>query len=216
MVSQNRLACIYDTGIVAILRASSSKTLSQASQALHAGGVCAMEVTLTTPGALQVIEQARQMMSEGIIFGAGSVLDPESARAAILAGAQFIVSPSCNVKVIELCRRYSIPVIPGAYTPTEIVTAWEAGADMVKIFPANVGGPEMIKALKAPLPQIDMLPVGGVDLGNTASFIRAGASAVGVGSSLVNERLLNQDAFSEITANAHKFLQEVRKGRGIL
>ncbi len=216
MVSPNRLACIYSTGVVAILRASSSTTLIQAAQALQAGGVCAIEVTLTTPGALQVIELARQNISDGTLFGAGSVLDAESARAAILAGAQFIVSPSLSVKVIELCRRYSVPVIPGAYTPTEIVNAWEAGADMVKIFPASVGGPEMIKALKAPLPQIDMLPVGGVELENTASFIRAGASAVGVGSSLVNERLLNQGAFEKITAQAQKFLQEVRKGRGIL
>jgi len=213
MPSNVNLTSIYDTGVIAILRASSSLALSQAAEALRDGGICAIEVTLTTPGALQVIEQVRLALGESVLFGAGSVLDADSARAAILAGAQFIVSPSCSVKVIELCRCYTIPVFPGAYTPTEIVTAWEAGANMVKIFPASVGGPEMIKALKAPLPHIAMMPVGGIEINNTASFISAGASAVGVGSALVNEQLLNQGSYAEITARAQRFLQEVRRGR---
>jgi 2-dehydro-3-deoxyphosphogluconate aldolase/(4S)-4-hydroxy-2-oxoglutarate aldolase len=211
----NLLNRIYETGIIAIIRASSSTALIQSAEALLAGGVNVIEVTLTTPGALATIEQVRQKLGDDVLLGAGSVLDPESARAAILAGAQFIVSPALNIRVIELCRRYSTPVIPGAYTPTEVVTAWESGADLIKIFPANVGGPEMIKALKAPLPQIKMVPVGGVEIENTASYIRAGAFALGVGSSLVNDRLLNEGAFSEITTNARYFLQEVKKGRGV-
>jgi len=207
------LSLIRQTGVIAILRAKSSEQLLAAADAIRLGGVCAIEVTMTTPGALAIIEQARARYSQEVFFGAGTVLDPESARAAILAGAQFVVSPALKPGVIELCHRYSIPVFPGAYTPTEIVTAWEAGANMVKIFPASVGGPEMIKALKAPLPHIAMMPVGGIEINNTTSFIRAGASAVGVGSALVNEQLLNQGSYAEITARAQRFLQEVRKGR---
>lgn len=210
------LVQVHRTGIIAILRASSSEQLIEAAEALYAGGIVAVEVTLTTPGALQVIEQARVKQNSEMIFGAGSILDAESARAAILAGAQFIVSPACNTKVIELCRRYSVPVFPGAYTPTEIITAWEAGADMVKIFPASIGGPAYIKALKAPLPQVEMVPVGGVELENTASFIQAGAAAVGVGSTLINDKLLKKRDFAAITTLAQKFLSQVKIGRGEL
>ena len=210
------LECINTTGIIAILRASSSDSLLKAAEALHAGGVLAIEVTLTTPGALEVIREAQQKLSQEIYFGAGSVLDPETTRAAIFAGANFIVAPSLNLDVIKLCRRYSIPVIPGAFTPTEIVTAWEAGADLIKIFPASVGGPEMIKALKAPLPQIDLVPVGGVEISNTASFFRAGAAAVGVGSSLVNDPLLSRGDYDEITSRAKQFIQEAALGRNKL
>jgi 2-dehydro-3-deoxyphosphogluconate aldolase / (4S)-4-hydroxy-2-oxoglutarate aldolase len=204
---------VRSSGIIAIMRASSSETLIEAAEALYAGGVVIIEVTLTTPGALHVIEQARGKLTSQMYFGAGSILDAESARAAILAGAQFIVSPSCNIQVIEICRRYSVPVFPGAYTPTEIITAWEAGADMVKIFPASIGGPAFIKALKAPLPQVEMVPVGGIELENTASYIQAGAAAVGVGSSLVNDKLLKQGNFAAITRQAQEFLAQVQLGR---
>ncbi len=209
----DRLELIRRTGVIAIMRAKSSEQLLHAADAIRAGGVCAIEVTMTTPGALAIIEQATAKHDQGVLFGAGTVLDPESARAAILAGAQFIVGPSFNPAVVEICRRYGVPVLPGAYTPTEIISAWEAGADMVKVFPASVGGPAFIKALKAPLPQIDLVPVGGVELDNTAEFIRAGSAAVGVGSALINDRLLEAKDFATLTERARRFVEEVARGR---
>ena len=205
---------IVDGGVVAIMRAKSSDQLLEAAEAVREGGVTAIEVTMTTPGALAVIEQAVARYGEHVLFGAGTVLDPESARAAILSGAQFIVAPTLNVQTVELCRRYSIPVMPGAYTPTEILTAWQAGADFIKVFPASVGGPPFIKALKAPLPQVRLVPVGGVDLTTTADFIRAGADLVGVGSELVSQKLLDAHDFAGITERARRFREEVAKGRG--
>ena len=213
MTNESKLKQIISEGIIAILRASSSQSLMDAANALKTGGISVIEVTLTTPGALEIIHQAAEVFGEEVLFGAGSVLDPESARAAILAGANFIVMPSTNIEVIQLCRRYSIPVFPGAYTPTEIVNAWQAGADMVKLFPASNGGPDLVKAIKAPLPQVKLVPVGGVDVDNTASFIRAGAEAVGVGSSLVNDGLLKVKNFTEITNRARLFIQQVQLGR---
>ena len=208
-----RLDIIRQTGVIAIMRADSSEQLLQAADAIREGGVNAIEVTMTTPGALSVIEQASTKYGQEVLFGVGSVLDAESARAAILAGAQFVVAPALNLAVIEICRRYSLPVMPGAYTPTEIVTAWENGADMVKIFPAGFGGPPLIKALKAPLPQVDMVPVGGVDLNTTADFIRAGSAAVGVGSALIDKKLLAAKDFATLTNRARRFIEEVERGR---
>jgi len=207
------LDIIRNTGVVAIMRTRSSEQLLRAADAIREGGVCAIEVTMTTPGALSVIEQAASRYDQDVLFGAGTVLDAESARAAILAGAQFIVAPTLNQGLITLCRRYSIPVMPGAYTPTEALTAWECGADMVKIFPAGVGGPGFIKALKAPLPQIDLVPVGGVTLDNTAEFIRVGAAAVGVGSALINQKLLESKDFATLTDRARRLVEEVARGR---
>lgn len=205
---------LLDAGVVAIMRAKSSDQLLEAAEAVREGGVTAIEVTMTTPGALQVIEQAVARYGEHVLFGAGTVLDPESARAAILSGAQFVVAPALNVQTVELCKRYGIPVMPGAFTPTEILTAWQAGADFIKVFPASIGGPALIKALKAPLPQVRMVPVGGVDLNTTADFIRAGADLVGVGGELVNQKLLDARDFAEITERARRFREEVAKGRG--
>ena len=148
-----------------------------------------------------------------MVFGAGTVLDAETARAAILAGAQFVVAPNLNLRTVELCNRYSIPVMPGAYTPTEIIAAWEAGAAIVKIFPASVGGPGLIKALKGPLPQVRMAAVGGVDLSNTCEFIRAGCDVVGVGGELVSQKLLDSRDFEALAQRAQAFHQEVEKGR---
>ncbi len=204
---------IRKTGIVAIMRANSSEQLLAAADAVKAGGVNAIEVTMTTPGALGVIEQAIDRYGEEVIFGVGSVLDPETARAAILAGAQFVVCPTLKLKTIEMCHRYDILVVPGAYTPTEVLTAWEAGADMVKIFPASVGGPAYIKAVKAPLPQVRLVPVGGVNLKTTADFIRAGSEVVGVGGSLINQKLLEAREFKTITENARRYCEEVEQGR---
>ncbi len=205
---------IRETGIVAIMRASSPDQLLAAADAIKAGGVNAIEVTMTTPGALKVIEQATSKYGEQVIFGVGSVLDPETARAAILAGARFVVCPTLKLSTIEMCHRYDIPVVPGAYTPTEILTAWEAGADMVKVFPSSVGGPAYIKAIKGPLPQVRLVPVGGVDLDTTADFIRAGAEVVGVGGSLINQKNLAAGEFDSITENARRYREEVEKGRG--
>ena len=208
------LDAIRRTGVIAILRAKSSEQLLRVAEAIFAGGVCAIEVTLTTPGAIGVIEQAAvRFQNRGLSFGAGTVLDAESARAAISAGASFVVAPNFKPEVIELCRRYSIPVFPGVYTPTEIVSAWEAGADMVKVFPASVGGPGFIKAIKAPLPHIELVPVGGINLENTASFIRAGASAVGVGSELVDQKLLEAGDWNGLKDRSRRFIEEVERAR---
>lgn len=213
MRAQDRLVLIQQAGVVAIMRARSSDQLLAAADAIKAGGVNAIEVTMTTPGALEIISQAVARYGADVLFGVGSVLDPESARAAILAGAQFVVCPTLNVKTIELCKRYSVPVMPGAYTPTEILNAWEAGADIVKVFPASVGGPAYIKAVKAPLPQIKLMPVGGVDLDTTADFIRAGCEIVAVGSALVNQKLLDAQDFDTLTQRARRFREEADKGR---
>jgi len=216
MDHQKGLDIIRHTGVIAIMRTQSSEQLLRAADAIREGGVRAIEVTMTTPGALAVIEQATaryQRADQEVLFGAGTVLDAESARAAILAGAQFIVAPSFSPGLVEICRRYSVPVMPGAYTPTEIVTAWECGADMVKVFPAGVGGPALIKALKAPLPQIELVPVGGVKVENTADFVRAGAAAVGVGSALINQKLLDSQDFGTLTERARRFMEEVARGR---
>jgi 2-dehydro-3-deoxyphosphogluconate aldolase/(4S)-4-hydroxy-2-oxoglutarate aldolase len=214
MAGANALEWIRRSGVIAIMRAQSSDQLLRAAEAIRAGGVSAIEVTMTTPGALAVIESATAQADEGVTFGAGTVLDAESARAAILAGAQFLVSPTLSVAVIAMARRYRVPVLPGAYTPTEILAAWEAGADMVKVFPASVGGPEFIRALKAPLPQVELVPVGGVELENTAAFIRAGAAAVGVGSALVNQRLLDARDWDALTARARRLVEAVAEARG--
>jgi 2-dehydro-3-deoxyphosphogluconate aldolase/(4S)-4-hydroxy-2-oxoglutarate aldolase len=212
-MSISPLDFIYEKGVVAIMRANSSDQLLAAADAVKAGGVNAIEVTMTTPGAIDVVKQATAKYGDDVLFGVGSVLDPETARAAILAGAQFVVCPTLNLETIKMCKRYSIPVVPGAYTPTEALTAWEAGADMVKIFPASIGGPAIIKAIKGPLPQIKLVPVGGVNLNTTADFIRAGAEVVGVGGSLVNQKLLEAQEFDQIAENARRYVEEVALGR---
>jgi 2-dehydro-3-deoxyphosphogluconate aldolase/(4S)-4-hydroxy-2-oxoglutarate aldolase len=204
---------IQQTGVIAIMRAKSSDQLLAAAEALKAGGVSAIEVTMTTPGALDVIRQATSRYGPDVAFGVGSVLDPETARAAILAGARFVVCPTLNLATISLCRRYAVPVVPGAYTPTEVLTAWQAGADLVKLFPASVGGPEYLKAIKAPLPQVKLVPVGGVDLDTTTDFVRAGAEVVGVGSALINQKLLDAGDLAKITELAQQFVSRVKAGR---
>jgi len=214
MDKTQKLDIIRKTGVVAIMRAQSSDQLIAAADAIKAGGVQAIEVTMTTPGALDVIAQASARYGEDVLFGAGSVLDAETARAAILSGAGFVVAPTLNLAVVELCNRYSIPVVPGCYTPTEMLAAWEAGADMVKLFPASVGGPALIKAIRAPLPQLEIVPVGGVNLDTAADFIANGAAALGVGSSLVNQKLLDAGDMKELTRRAEAFIREVKKGRG--
>jgi 2-dehydro-3-deoxyphosphogluconate aldolase / (4S)-4-hydroxy-2-oxoglutarate aldolase len=208
-----KLQLMHDTGVIAIMRAKSSDQLISAAEAIRRGGVRVIEVTMTTPGALDVIREASRKFGDDVLFGAGSVLDEETARAAILAGAGFVVAPTLKVGVLELCNRYSIPAAPGCFTPTEMLTAWEAGADMVKLFPAEIGGPALVKAILAPLPHLKIIPVGGVDLNTAGDFIKAGAWALGVGSSLVNQKLLDDGNLDELTHRAEGFIEAVKKGR---
>jgi 2-dehydro-3-deoxyphosphogluconate aldolase/(4S)-4-hydroxy-2-oxoglutarate aldolase len=182
-------------------------------EALLAGGVEVMEVTFTVPGTVRVLEQVADRLGDRILLGAGTVLDAETARIALLAGAQFIVSPSLNLDVIRLCRRYDKVVMPGALTPTEVVAAWEAGAHIVKIFPADLGGPSYLKAIHGPLPQIRLMPTGGVDLDTAASFLRAGACALGVGGSLVSRQAVESRDVQQIESLARQFVAQVRQFR---
>jgi 2-dehydro-3-deoxyphosphogluconate aldolase/(4S)-4-hydroxy-2-oxoglutarate aldolase len=214
MTKTKSLNLIRKSGVIAIMRAQSPKQLMAAADAIKKGGVRVIEVTMTTPGALDVIKEATKKYGQQVLFGAGTVLDAETARAAILAGAEFVVAPTLNLEMVALCNRYSVPVVPGCYTPTEMLTAWEAGADMIKLFPASVGGPSLVKAIRAPLPQLEIVPVGGVNLDTAADFIMNGAAALGVGSSLINQKLLDAGDMDELTRRAAAFVQEVKKGRG--
>jgi 2-dehydro-3-deoxyphosphogluconate aldolase / (4S)-4-hydroxy-2-oxoglutarate aldolase len=188
MSKTDDLRRVEEQGIVAVIRAATGERLVEVARALLAGGVEVMEVTFTVPQAVRVLEQVAAELGNRVLLGAGTVLDPETARAALLAGARFVVAPNTNVEVIRLCRRYDALVMPGAFTPTEIVTAWENGADIVKIFPSDLGGPSYLKSVRAPLPQIRMMPTGGVNLETAADFLRAGACALGIGGSLVDSQ----------------------------
>lgn len=214
MNKMNLIQRIHEIGLVPVLRATSAKEAMTIADAIIAGGVTTLEITMTVPGAIQVIEQLVKHHGEKLLVGAGTVLDPETARNCLLAGAQFIVSPALDLRTIELCRRYSVPVMPGALTPTEIVTAWQAGADVVKIFPCSaLGGAKYLKALQGPLPQIQMIPTGGVSLGTAEEFLSAGAFALGVGSDLVDARAAAEGRAEVITENARKYMAIVRKFR---
>lgn len=204
------VASILDVGIVPIVRADSAEKAIQAARAIYRGGVRALEVTMTVPGAIKVLEKVADEIGNEVVLGAGTVLDPETARACMLAGAEFFVTPALNPKTVEICKRYSKAVLPGVLTPTEVMAAWDAGADMVKIFPCgNLGGPSYIKALKAPLPQVLMVPTGGVKLDNTAEFFRAGASAVAVGADICNTKAMAEGRYDEIEKKARAFLAAV-------
>lgn len=214
MAKSKTLSFILDIGVVPIVRASSPEAAVQAVGAIYRGGIRAVEITMTVPGALRVLEQVADQFGDRLTLGAGTVLDAESARACMLAGAEFFVTPTLRLSTIEICHRYSKVVIPGALTPTEVLTAWEAGADLVKVFPCgNVGGPKYIRALKAPLPQVEMVPTGGVNLENTADFLRAGASAVAVGSEMVNAQALAMGNLEVVEENARRFLAVVAETR---
>ncbi len=210
---REQLDFILNSGVVAIVRASSSAELMDVAEAIKRGGVNVIEITMTTPNALGVIKEVSRKFAGEVLTGVGSVLDAETARAAILAGAEFIVAPTLSLETIALCNRYGKVIIPGALTPTEILTAWEAGADLVKIFPSNLGGPGYIKAVKAPLPQVQLVPVGGVNVENAGDFRKAGAAAVAVGGSLVNSKLIAAGKFDEMTETARKLVIAVREAR---
>lgn len=207
-------ARIESSGIVAVIRADSPEQLVDVCQALHEGGVTASEITMTTPGALDAIHNAQTKLGQSCVIGVGSVLDAETARAAILAGAQYVVAPTLNLQVIEMAHRYGRPVVPGALTPTEILTAFQAGADMVKVFPANHFGPKYFRDILAPMPQLKLTPTGGVDLDTAADWIKAGAACLGVGSSLVKKDLIKQRDWAGLTKLARQFVDIVRQARG--
>lgn len=209
--SMNRetvLAKIRSERVVALIRAESSAGLLDCARALAEGGLTSIELTMTTPGAIPMLEKATAELP-GFLFGLGTVLDAETARLGILAGARFVVTPAVRPEVIHTCRRYGIPVFCGAFTPTEILQAWEAGADVVKIFPADALGAGYIKSVKAPFPQIEMMPTGGVNELNVGEFLRAGAFAVAAGSSLVEGKALKERNWSAISAKARAFASAV-------
>ena len=205
---------IIEIGLVPVVRASSPDEAMRVIDAIKEGGVSVLEITMTVPGAVKVMEQVSERYGSDVLVGAGTVLDPETARACILAGAKFVVSPSTNLETIALCKRYSVPVMPGALTPTEVVTAWQAGADFVKVFPCSaMGGASYIKGLKAPLPQVELIPTGGVNLKTAAEFIKAGSSALGVGADLVDVKAIRAGEASVVTERARQFLEIVREAR---
>jgi 2-dehydro-3-deoxyphosphogluconate aldolase/(4S)-4-hydroxy-2-oxoglutarate aldolase len=205
---------VLDQVIVAVIRAENGDLLVDVAESLLAGGVEVMEVTFTVPRAVQVLEKVADRLGDRILLGAGTVLDAATCRTALLAGAQFIVSPSLHLDVIKMCKRYSKVVMPGALTPTEVVTAWQAGADIVKIFPSEITGPRYLKALHGPLPHVRLMPTGGVNLETAGDFLRCGACALGVGSSLVDPKLVAAGDLKKIENLARQYVQIVREFRG--
>ncbi len=196
-----------------MVRAPDGERLVDVAEALLAGGVDAIEITFTVPGATRVLEQVAARLGNRVLLGAGTVLDAETARIAILAGAQFVVSPIVSKRVIRTCRRYSTLCFAGALTPTEILAAWESGADIVKVFPSELTGPGYLKAIHGPLPQVRLMPTGGVTLANTGEFIRAGACALGVGGSLVDPKAIAEGRLDKITSLAQQFVSAVQAAR---
>lgn len=214
MTAQEILAFITEVGIVPVVRTASAEQAIQAVEAIYNGGIRAAEITMTVPGAVRALEKVADRFGGKIMLGAGTVLDPETARICMLAGAEFFVTPSLRPATIEMVKRYSKVICPGALTPTEVLTAWEAGADVVKVFPCgNVGGAKYIKALKGPFPQIEMIPTGGVNLETAGDFLKAGACAVAVGGELVDAKLLKESKYDEMTARARQYLEAVAKAR---
>lgn len=206
---------IESLGLVPVVRASSADEAMQAIDAIKAGGVNVLEITMTVPGAVKVIEKVADKYGSEVLVGAGTVLDPETARACLLAGAQFIVSPALNLATIELCHRYSAPICPGVLTPTEVITAWSAGVDFVKVFPCgSVGGASYVKNLRGPFPQVKIIPTGGVSLTTAADFIKAGAAALGVGTDLVDVKAIREGNAALVTERARQFVEIVREARG--
>lgn len=208
-----QFAHILDRGIVAILRAPSGELLADVAEALYESGIDVIEVTFTVPGILEILNQVQKRLGDKVLLGAGSVLDTETARSALLAGAEYIVSPTVNRGVIRMCQRYGKLVMPGAFTPTEVLTAWEAGADIVKVFPADVGGPGYLKALHGPLPQVRLMPTGGVNLETLVSFVKAGACAVGLGTALVEKEALQTGNLDRIRELAVQYVELMKKAR---
>lgn len=203
---------IKRTGAIGIIRIQTAEDLVRIAEALYAGGLTCIEITMNTPGALKAIETAHERLPN-VVLGAGTVLDGITAREALLAGAQFLVTPTLKLDVLEVAHRYSVPAVIGAMTPTEILTAWEAGATMVKVFPASVLGPRYLQEIHGPLPQIPLVPTGGITADNAGDFIRAGAVAVCVGSWLIDKKALAEGRYEILTQRAHQLVEAVRKAR---
>jgi 2-dehydro-3-deoxyphosphogluconate aldolase/(4S)-4-hydroxy-2-oxoglutarate aldolase len=201
-------------GVVAVIRLQDSSKLRAVIDALAAGGVKALEVTMTVPRAIELIGEIAPTLPPDFVIGAGTVVDPDTAHAAILAGARFIVGPVLRPAVIDVCHRYDVAVMPGCFSPTEILTAWEAGADVVKVFPATALGPSYFKDIRGPLPQLKLMPTGGVSLENAGDWIRAGAVAIGVGTALVDAKMVAAGDFAAISDRAARFVEAVRAARG--
>jgi 2-dehydro-3-deoxyphosphogluconate aldolase/(4S)-4-hydroxy-2-oxoglutarate aldolase len=206
------LTILLEAKALGIIRVDGSEDLARIAEALYAGGLLCLEITMTTPGALRAIEEVAGKL-DGVLMGAGTVLDAPTARQAILAGAKFLVTPTVALDVIEMCHRYSVVVIPGAMTPTEILTAWEAGADMVKVFPADILGPAYLKAVRGPLPQIPLVPTGGITADNAGEFIKAGAALVCAGGWLVDKKAVDEERYEILTERARQLLDAVQKAR---
>jgi 2-dehydro-3-deoxyphosphogluconate aldolase/(4S)-4-hydroxy-2-oxoglutarate aldolase len=213
MSKQSNLSRVLDCGVVAILRSPSGEMLGEVAEALLSGGVEVIEITFTVPKAHKVLEQVADRLGDKILLGAGTVLDTETARTALLAGAEFIVAPTVSREVIQLCRRYDKMVMPGALTPTEVLCAWEAGADIVKVFPSDFTGPGYLKALLGPLPQVRLMPTGGVNLKTAAEFLRAGACALGIGGALADPKAIAARDFAKIESLARQYVEIVRGAR---
>lgn len=214
MTKEAILSAITQIGIVPIVRTDSAEGAVKAIEAVYRGGIRAAEITMTVPGAIKALERLADQFGDQIVLGAGTVLDAETARICMLAGAQFFVTPALRLSTIEMAQRYSKPIMPGALTPTEILTAWEAGADAIKVFPCgNVGGAKYIKALKAPFPHIEMVPTGGVNLETCGDFLKAGACAVGVGGELIDAATIKAGKFEVFEERARQFLAAVAKAR---
>lgn len=214
MTRQQTLSFMLDVGIVPVVRTTSAESAIKAIEAIYNGGIRAAEITMTVPGAIKALEKVADQFGDKLVLGAGTVLDPETARICMLAGAEFFVTPSLDVKTIETAKRYSKIICPGALTPTEVVTAWQAGADIVKVFPAGaMGGPKYIKALKGPLPHIEMIPTGGVNLETAGEFLKAGACAVAVGGELVDGKLIKEGRYDQIEERARQYLAVIAEAR---
>jgi len=214
MKKEKILGAIVEIGIVPVVRTNSADSAIRSIEAIYHGGIRAAEITMTVPGAIRALEKVADQFGDKIVLGAGTVLDPETARACMLAGAEFFVTPALNLATIEMAQRYSKPIMPGALTPTEVLAAWQAGADVVKVFPAgNLGGAKYIKALKGPFPQIEMIPTGGVNLDTIGEFLKAGSIACGVGGELVDAKTIQQGRYEVIEERARQYTAAIAKAR---
>src|ERR1035437_9011592 len=200
-------------GAIAVIRMSDSEKLKRICEAIHKGGVSAIEITMTTPNALEVIENLSKTMGGEIVIGVGTVIDPQTAIDAINAGAEFVVSPFFKKEIVDTVKKLNIPVMPGAFTPTEIQTAYENGADIIKVFPADILGMAFFKAIKAPMPYLKLMPTGGVTLTNAGEWLKAGACAVGVGTALLDKKAIDENNFKKLTENAEILVKSIAEGR---
>ena len=204
---------VIQIGAVAVIRADDPTKLLRIVEAIHKGGVSAIEITMTVPRALDLIEQTAKELGDEVILGVGSVLDPETTRMALNAGARYVVSPIYKASIIQMAHRYDAPAMPGCFSPTEILEAYENGADLVKVFPANILGMKYFKAIKAPMPHLQLMPTGGVSLTNAGEWMAHGASAVGIGSALLDKKAIAEERYDQLTENARTLMRSIQEYR---